>query len=174
MVLILWIVFNLVIGAFYMTGIFDDGIMMLICLAYSVCDMICILAEIRNGKIKLEGDEIIYRVAGEGTPLLLISGGGGNGDLYMPLAEKLTSDYKVITYDRRANAGSTMNHPEEFSLEQQARDAVEVMHAARESSAIVFGNSSGAVIALEVLRLFLRKEEVPFFMSRRLQENIKK
>ena len=38
-----WIVLNGIIGAFYMSGIFDDGIMLLICLAYSVCDMIFIL-----------------------------------------------------------------------------------------------------------------------------------
>lgn len=38
-----WIVFNLIIGAFYMAGFLDDGIMLLLCLAYSVCDMICIL-----------------------------------------------------------------------------------------------------------------------------------
>ena len=43
MVLIIWICFNAVFGALYMEGIFDDGIMLLISCAYSVCDMICIL-----------------------------------------------------------------------------------------------------------------------------------
>lgn len=42
-VLLIWIGFNAVIGALYMTGVFDDGIMLLISCAYSVCDMICIL-----------------------------------------------------------------------------------------------------------------------------------
>ncbi|MBO5517484.1 MAG: hypothetical protein J6A42_05350 [Firmicutes bacterium] len=42
-VLLLWIGFNAVFGALYLKGIFDDGIMMLIASAYSVCDMICIL-----------------------------------------------------------------------------------------------------------------------------------
>lgn len=42
-VALVWIVFNLIIGAFYMSGLLDDGIMLLLCLAYSVCDMICIL-----------------------------------------------------------------------------------------------------------------------------------
>lgn len=40
---ILWIVLNGAIGAFKMTGIFDDGIMLLFCLAFSVCDTVCIL-----------------------------------------------------------------------------------------------------------------------------------
>ena len=41
--LIVWIVPNLAFGALHMIGIFDDGIMLLLCLAYSICDMICIL-----------------------------------------------------------------------------------------------------------------------------------
>ena len=43
LVALIWICFNAVIGAFHMSGILDDGIMILICCAYSVCDMICIL-----------------------------------------------------------------------------------------------------------------------------------
>ncbi len=42
-VLLVWIGFNAIFGALYLKGIFDDGIMMLIASAYSVCDMICIL-----------------------------------------------------------------------------------------------------------------------------------
>ena len=43
LVLIIWIVFNGFFGALHMAGILDDGIMILLCSAYSVCDMICIL-----------------------------------------------------------------------------------------------------------------------------------
>ena len=43
LVAIIWISFNLFFGVLYMTGVLDDGIMILLCLAYSVCDMICIL-----------------------------------------------------------------------------------------------------------------------------------
>ena len=43
LVALIWICLNAVIGAFYMSGLLDDGIMILICCAYSVCDMICIL-----------------------------------------------------------------------------------------------------------------------------------
>ncbi len=42
-VLLVWIGFNAIFGALYMAGIFDDGIMLLLSCAYSVCDMICIL-----------------------------------------------------------------------------------------------------------------------------------
>ncbi len=43
LVLIVWISFNMIFGALNMAGFLDDGIMILLCSAYSVCDMICIL-----------------------------------------------------------------------------------------------------------------------------------
>ena len=43
LVALIWIIFNGIIGAFRMNGVLDDGIMLLLCSAYSVCDMICIL-----------------------------------------------------------------------------------------------------------------------------------
>ena len=39
----LWIVLNGIIGGLHHFSIIDDGILVLICLAFSVCDMICIL-----------------------------------------------------------------------------------------------------------------------------------
>ena len=43
LVLLIWIGFNAGIGALYMADVIDDGIMLLISCAYSVCDMVCIL-----------------------------------------------------------------------------------------------------------------------------------
>ncbi|MDO5133954.1 MAG: hypothetical protein Q4D81_13395 [Eubacteriales bacterium] len=43
LVALVWIAFNGVFGALYMLEILDDGIMLLLCCVYSVCDMICIL-----------------------------------------------------------------------------------------------------------------------------------
>lgn len=43
LVALVWIVFNGIFGALHMSGVLDDGIMILLCSAYSVCDMICIL-----------------------------------------------------------------------------------------------------------------------------------
>ncbi len=43
LVALIWIVFNGVFGALHMAGVLDDGEMLLLCAAYSVCDMICIL-----------------------------------------------------------------------------------------------------------------------------------
>ena len=43
LVALVWISFNGIFGALHMMGILDDGEMLLLCSAYSVCDMICIL-----------------------------------------------------------------------------------------------------------------------------------
>ena len=43
LVALLWILFNAFFGALYMNGLLDDDFMLLLCCAYSVCDMICIL-----------------------------------------------------------------------------------------------------------------------------------
>jgi len=43
LVALIWVVFNGLFGALYMAGIFDDGIMILLCSVYSICDIICIL-----------------------------------------------------------------------------------------------------------------------------------
>lgn len=43
LVALIWIVLNGIFGSLKMAGILDDGIMLLLCSAYSVCDMICIL-----------------------------------------------------------------------------------------------------------------------------------
>ena len=43
LVAIIWIVFNGIFGMLHIMGILDDGIMILLCGAYSICDMICIM-----------------------------------------------------------------------------------------------------------------------------------
>ena len=58
----------------------------------------------RSGRVTTEGDELYYEVRGEGSPLLLIPGGGGDGGSYSLIADILSDQFKVITYDRRATA----------------------------------------------------------------------
>jgi pimeloyl-ACP methyl ester carboxylesterase len=106
--------------------------------------------KVQRGRVTTEGDDLYFDMRGQGPPVLLIAGGGGDGKWYTLVANILSDEYKVITYDRRANARSTMNYPDNFDIHQQSRDAAEVIRAAGETSAIVFGNSSGAVVALDM------------------------
>ncbi len=43
LIALIWVIFNGIFGALHMSGILDDGFMILLCVAYSVCDMVCIL-----------------------------------------------------------------------------------------------------------------------------------
>ena len=43
LVALIWICFNALFGVLHMLGVIDDGFLILLCCAYAVCDMICIL-----------------------------------------------------------------------------------------------------------------------------------
>jgi pimeloyl-ACP methyl ester carboxylesterase len=107
---------------------------------------------IECGYVTNEGDNLYYEVRGQGKPLLLIP--AGEGKYYSELADLLSNEYKVITYDRRANGRSTINNPQNFEIGQQSRDALAVLHAVGEKSSFVFGNSAGAVIALDMAKAY--------------------
>jgi pimeloyl-ACP methyl ester carboxylesterase len=109
-------------------------------------------AELKTGCVTTEGDDIYYEVRGHDQPLLMISGGGGDAGFFSLVADLLSDEYKVITYDRRGNSRSSRNEPQNFEISQQSRDAVAVLRAAGERSAFVFGNSGGAVIALDMAK----------------------
>ncbi len=108
---------------------------------------------VRTGTVSTEGDDLYFEVRGTGPPLLMIAGGQGDAGFYTTAAALLADKYQVITYDRRGNSRSTRNVTD-FNLAQQARDAVAVLRAAGHDSALVFGNSGGAIIALEMITRF--------------------
>ncbi len=106
--------------------------------------------DVRTGRVTVDGDELFYEVRGAGVPLLMVPPGGGDGWQYARVADLLADRFRVIVFDRRANGRSTMNAPQNFTIQQQSDDAVAVLRAVGEESAHVFGNSSGAVIALDL------------------------
>ena len=79
-------------------------------------------APVRTGWVQTEGDKLYYEERGRGRPLLMISGGGGDAGFYGPVASMLADEFRVITYDRRANSRSTRHEPQNFEVSQQARD----------------------------------------------------
>jgi hypothetical protein len=106
-----------------------------------------------SDRVTTEGDELYYEVRGQGQPLLMIPGSGGDGGSYSLVAEILSDEYKIIAYDRRANARSTMNDPQNFEVSQQSRDAVAVLRAAGETSAFVLATAAARSLLLIWLRL---------------------
>jgi pimeloyl-ACP methyl ester carboxylesterase len=115
-------------------------------------DMLTEQTQVHAGRVTTEGDTLYYEVRGHGKPLLMIAPAGGDGWQYALVANILADEYTVICYDRRANARSTMHHPQNFEISQQSRDAVAVLRAVGKESAFVFGNSSGGIIALDMAK----------------------
>jgi pimeloyl-ACP methyl ester carboxylesterase len=104
--------------------------------------------------LKVPGANLYYEVRGSGPVLLLICGGVYDADGYAGLAQQLADRYTVVTYDRRGNSRSPLDGPPEHQrIEVHGDDAQRVLVAAGVTGgepAHVFGNSSGAMIGLEL------------------------
>nr|BFE62944.1 alpha/beta hydrolase [Dactylosporangium thailandense] len=112
----------------------------------------------KTEKLDVPGATLYYEVRGNGPVLLLICGGIYDAEGFAALADRLADEYTVVTYDRRGNSRSVLDGaPAEIILEEQADDAYRVLGAVgvtEDEPAVVFGNSSGAVIALELAARF--------------------
>ena len=97
------------------------------------------------------GCELYFERRGSGPPLLLIVGGGGDCGYYEELAGILADEFTVLSYDRRGNSRSILHGPPApLVMAQQSADALAVLDANDCDSALVFGNSGGATIALDL------------------------
>jgi pimeloyl-ACP methyl ester carboxylesterase len=106
----------------------------------------------KHGLVEVNGAHIYYEIRGSGPPLLLIMGLTGDAGWFEPLAELLAEQFTVITYDRRGNSRSP--RPDGWtstSIAEQADDAAGLLSTLRLSPAIVFGNSFGAMVLLELI-----------------------
>lgn len=104
-----------------------------------------------TGTTRTDGATIYFEKRGTGPALLMISGGGGDAAYYTGVADRLADTYTVLTYDRRGNSRSTVDDPTaQLRLEQQSADALAVLAHHDLTSALVFGGSGGALVALDL------------------------
>jgi pimeloyl-ACP methyl ester carboxylesterase len=111
-----------------------------------------------EGTIKVNGAELYHQVRGSGPALLMIHGTGADSGCYDHVAELLAADFKVLTYDRRGWSRSP--RPAGWvrtSIQEQADDAAWLLKSTGNAPALVFGNSSAGLTALDLL---LRHPEV--------------
>ncbi|MFP3581289.1 alpha/beta hydrolase [Arthrobacter sp. SIMBA_036] len=99
--------------------------------------------------VAANGTTFHVEVTGHGTPVLLVPGAGGDARQYVDLARLLTQNHTVIAYDRRNN-GRSSQQPDwaETSVDQHASDVVALLEQLGTVPCVVFGNSTGALIAL--------------------------
>ncbi len=103
--------------------------------------------------LKVPGAQLYYEVEGSGPLLILIPGAAGVGEVFRPLARALSARYRVVMYDRRGFSRSHLDGPQDYDyrLSTDADDVRRLIEHLTDQPAIVFGNSSGAIVALEVL-----------------------
>ncbi len=110
--------------------------------------------------LTVPGAQLYFEVIGDGPLLIMIPGAAGTGEVFRPLIGPLAEQYQVVTYDRRGFSRSELNGPQDYD-HRLGTDADDVRCLIEQSTdkqsspvdkpAIVFGNSSGATVALEVL-----------------------
>jgi pimeloyl-ACP methyl ester carboxylesterase len=94
---------------------------------------------------------LYWEAKGAGRPVLLIAGTPGDAGQFAAVAEELAMDHLVITYDRRGTSRSAgISGWSETTVTEQADDAAAVLSLVGVPSALVFGTSNGAAVALEL------------------------
>ncbi|MFE1378373.1 alpha/beta fold hydrolase [Streptomyces sp. NPDC058740] len=105
--------------------------------------------------LPVPGATLHYETRGRGPVLLLIPGGAGDAGLYEGMADLLAgAGYTVVSYDQRGLSRSPLDGPPaDQRVGEWAEDARAVLDAVvpRGEAAYVYGSSSGAVVALELL-----------------------
>ncbi|MCU1443301.1 MAG: lysophospholipase [Cryobacterium sp.] len=93
-----------------------------------------------------DGSTIAYDMVGSGPPLIIIGGAFNTRHSAGDIAALLAADFSVYSYDRRGRGDSTETKP--YAIDREVEDVVALVKAAG-GSAVVYGHSSGAALALE-------------------------
>ena len=101
--------------------------------------------------IEVNGTKIYHEVRGSGPSVLFIAGATGDAGHFERVAELLSDEFTVITYDRRANSRSPRPKGwQSTSTAEQSDDAAGLIEALGLAPAAIFGTSGGAIIALDL------------------------
>ncbi|KAK2597623.1 hypothetical protein N8I77_012400 [Diaporthe amygdali] len=107
--------------------------------------------------LPVQGALLAYQCLGTGPFLLAIPGANGDAAIFSEVAPYLSQDFTVCTYDRRGYSNSTLTAPGDLTmphrLQRDADDAAALIsHVSGGEPGLVFGTSSGAIVALELLQ----------------------
>jgi pimeloyl-ACP methyl ester carboxylesterase len=99
-------------------------------------------------KVPVAGGTIAGWETGRGAPALILHGGPGLSEYTAPLAAELGDGFRVLRYQQRGLAPSTVSGP--FDIDQHVADAIAVLDAAGADRAYVVGHSWGGHLAMHV------------------------
>lgn len=103
--------------------------------------------------LEVPGARLYYETHGSGPLMLMVPGANGEADIFKMVTRYLAAHYTVVTYDRRGFSRSKLDGPQDYDdrLETDADDVRCLIEHLSDEPATVFGGSSGAIVALEVL-----------------------
>ncbi|WP_433436590.1 alpha/beta fold hydrolase [Nonomuraea sp. CA-141351] len=103
--------------------------------------------------LEVHGARLYYETHGSGPLMVVISGAPGVADVYRAVVQHLGEHHTVAVYDRRGFSRSRLDGPQDYDrrLETDADDVERLIKHLGLGPAIVFGASSGATVALELL-----------------------
>ena len=105
--------------------------------------------------LEVPGAILHYETQGSGPVLVLVPGANGEAGIFKPLADALQDAFTVVRYDRRGFSDSRLTDAQEEGDRRLAADGDDVAslltHLGAAGSGFVFGNSSGAVVAMKFL-----------------------
>ncbi|HEV7627239.1 MAG TPA: alpha/beta hydrolase, partial [Streptomyces sp.] len=106
-----------------------------------------------TGTLKVPGATLHYERRGSGPVLLLIPGGAADAGVYEGMAPHLATQYTVVSYDPRGLSRSPLEEPlRDQRVEVWSDDAHRLLSVlSPDRDAFVFGSSSGAIVALDLL-----------------------
>lgn len=99
---------------------------------------------------KIDGVELYYERAGQGERVVMTHGAWSDGRAWQAVSERLVERFEVVTWDRRGHSRS-QDGPGPGSVHQDASDLAGLLEHLDGEPAHLVGNSSGGVIALNVV-----------------------
>jgi pimeloyl-ACP methyl ester carboxylesterase len=93
-----------------------------------------------------DGTRIAFERSGDGPPMVLVLGTLNDRSSAAPLAEALAPNFTVYAYDRRGRGDSGDTPP--YAVDREIED-IDALISEAGGFAMVYGHSSGAVLALE-------------------------
>ena len=103
-----------------------------------------------NGYVESNGQKLYYEIHGEGEPLLLIMGLGGDATGWMLQIPALSKHFKVVAFDNR-DVGRSSLAKGSYSIADMAEDTAGLMDALGIKKAHILGGSMGGAIAQELV-----------------------
>jgi len=103
--------------------------------------------------LEVDGARLYYEVRGTGPTVVIVPGAKGDADTYQRLAQELSTRHQAVTYDRRGFSRSVLDEPQDYDrrLATDTEDLRSLIAHLSDQPAMLFGNSSGAIVALDLL-----------------------